>query len=269
VLIGELYLPVERLVRYYGDDLGGIQMPFNFGLVTLAGWDAATLRTTIGRYMAALPAGAWPNWVLGNHDVARIATRSAPAGSRVAMMLLLTLPGTPTCYYGDELGLPQAEIPPELVVDPQARAGPGRDGSRTPMPWTDEPDAGFTAPGVRTWLPIPDEHRRRSVRVEAADPHSDLTLFRALVRLHKRVPALRLGTYAAVGDDEHVLAFVRSHERQRVLVALAVSDRGGTVDLSSAAPHGEVLAATHPDRAGDVELRALALRPGEGVVLAL
>jgi alpha-glucosidase len=269
VLIGELYLPIERLVRYYGDDLRGLQMPFNFGLVTLPAWDAAAIRSMIDRYLGALPPGAWPNWVLGNHDVPRIATRSVGAGARVAMMLLLTLPGTPTCYYGDELGLPQAEIPPELEVDPQARTGAGRDGARTPMPWTDAPQAGFTAPGVRPWLPVPESHRSRAVQVEAADPHSDLAVFRALVRLHKLVPALRLGTYAAIGDDDRVLAYVREIEGERVLVALDLSAAGATVDLSSVAPRGEVLVATHTDRVGGVDLDALALRPGEGVVFSV
>jgi alpha-glucosidase len=268
VLIGELYLPVERLVRYYGDDLRGLQMPFNFGLVTLSGWDAPTVRTMIGRYLAALPPGAWPNWVLGNHDVPRIATRAA-AGARIAMMLLLTLPGTPTCYYGDELGLPQAVIPPEFVVDPQARTGAGRDGARTPMPWTEEPAAGFTRPDVRPWLPVPESHRGRSVQVEAGDRHSDLALFRALVRMHKSVPALRVGAYASIGDDDHVLAYVREYEGERVLVALDLSGTGGTVDLSGVAPRGDVLVGTHADRAGLVELDALALRPSEGVVVAL
>ncbi len=269
VLIGELYLPVERLMRYYGEDLQGIQMPFNFGLITLPGWDAPTIRSMIHRYLLALPEGAWPNWVLGNHDVPRIATRTEAAGARAAMMLLLTLPGTPTCYYGDELGLPHAEIPPLFELDPQARTGAGRDGARTPMPWTDEPSVGFTASGVRPWLPAPDSHRSLSVQNQSADPHSELALFRTLVRLHKSFPALRAGTYDAIGDDEEVLSYVREHEGERVLVALDLSNRGGIVDLTSVAPSGDVLAATHPDRVGNVEFRELTLRPGEGVVLAL
>jgi alpha-glucosidase len=269
VLIGELYLPIERLVRYYGDDLRGLQMPFNFGLITLADWDVGTIRTMIERYLAAIPPGGWPNWVLGNHDVPRIATRSARAGARVAMMLLLTLPGTPTCYYGDELGLPQAQIPPELEVDPQARTGAGRDGARTPMPWTDVPGGGFTAPGVRPWLPVPDDHLRRSVQTQATDPHSDLALFRALVRLHKLMPALRAGTYVAVGNDDRIHAYVREHDGERALVALDLSNGGGTIDLSSVASRGQVLVGTHADRAAEVDLSALTLRPGEGVVVAL
>jgi alpha-glucosidase len=107
------------------------------------------------------------------------------------------------------------------------------------------------------------------VQAQAADPDSDLMLFRALIRLHKLVPALRVGAYRALGDDEHVLAYVREHDGERVLVALGLSAGGGAVDLSSVAPGGRVLVATHPDRDGQVTLDALVLRPGEGLVVAL
>ena len=79
-------------------------MPFHFGLIG-AKWDACTLAAMIAGYEAALPSGGWPNWVLGNHDRPRIAARLGEAQARVAAMLLLTLRGTPTVYYGDEIGI--------------------------------------------------------------------------------------------------------------------------------------------------------------------
>ena len=100
VLIGEIYLPVERLVDYYGRDRPEVHLPFNFQLIG-APWEARTLAKLIADYEAALPAGGWPNWVLGNHDRPRAATRFGPEQARVAAMLLLTLRGTPTIYYGD------------------------------------------------------------------------------------------------------------------------------------------------------------------------
>src|SRR5262249_50746992 len=106
VLIGEIYLPVERLVAYYGRDLSGVPLPFDFTLLS-ARWNAREIAALIDTYEAALPAGGWPNWVLGNHDRPRIATRVGPEQARVAAMLLLTLRGTPTIYYGDELGMEQ------------------------------------------------------------------------------------------------------------------------------------------------------------------
>jgi alpha-glucosidase len=107
LLIGELYLPIERLVLYYGKDGKGAHLPFNFHLISIA-WTAAAIATLVEEYEAALPPGAWPNWVLGNHDQKRIAARLGPAQARIAAMLLLTLRGTPTIYSGVTRG---SEIP--------------------------------------------------------------------------------------------------------------------------------------------------------------
>ncbi len=104
VLIGEIYLPIKRLVAYYGNHLHGAQLPFNFALIQTA-WNADAIAGIVRQYTAALPKGAWPNWVLGNHDQPRIATRVGAPQARVAALMLLTLRGTPTMYYGDELGM--------------------------------------------------------------------------------------------------------------------------------------------------------------------
>src|ERR1019366_2284968 len=111
VLIGEVYLPLDRLMHYYGGDTAGVHLPFNFQLIH-APWTARGLATLIADYEAALPHNAWPNWVLGNHDRPRVADRIGAAQARVAAMLLLTLRGTPTIYYGDELGIGHVDIPP-------------------------------------------------------------------------------------------------------------------------------------------------------------
>src|SRR4051794_41420493 len=131
VMIGEAYLPIDRLMAYYGVDLTGFHLPFNFHLLSTP-WQPLAIAALIEAYEAALPPGGWPNWVLGNHDRSRVASRIGPDQARVAAMLLLTLRGTPTLYYGDELGMPDVPIPPERVQDPWAEAG--RDPARTPMP---------------------------------------------------------------------------------------------------------------------------------------
>src|SRR5262249_27984607 len=109
VLIGEIYLPVERLVTYYGECLVGVRAPFNFALIHAA-WNAKAIAALIAEYERVLPTGGWPNWVLGNHDQPRIAARVGAAQARIAAMLLLTLRGTPTMYYGDEIGMPRVEV---------------------------------------------------------------------------------------------------------------------------------------------------------------
>ncbi len=209
VLIGEIYLPNDSLMHYYGDDptasgLGDeCHLPFNFQLLESA-WDAQGVRKMVDEYEAALPAWGWPNWVLGNHDRPRIASRVGAAQARVATMLLLTLRGTPTWYYGDEIGMADVPIPPELVRDPQAvnqpELGPevSRDRVRTPMQWNATANAGFSAPGVKPWLPVADDYAQVNVKAQEADPRSSLWFFRLLTDTRQKSDALRVGTYRSV-----------------------------------------------------------------------
>jgi glycosidase len=117
-----------------------VHLPFNFQLVD-APWEARSLATLIADYEAALPPGGWPNWVLGNHDRPRVAAKRGQAQARVAAMLLLTLRGTPTLYYGDELGLSDVAISPAQTQDPRELREPGlalgRDPVRTPSRGTE------------------------------------------------------------------------------------------------------------------------------------
>jgi alpha-glucosidase len=270
VLIGEIYMPVEDLVAYYGPQLDEVHLPFNFNLVTLKEWGAVAVRDVVDRYEAALPAGGWPNWVLGNHDQPRIASRVGQPLARLAQMLLLTLRGTPTLYYGDELGMEDVPIPPERVVDPQGHRTPGfgRDPERTPMQWDGERGAGFTTGDP--WLPLADDYALRNVAVQQADPHSMLSLTRHLLSLRRGSPALSLGAYAPLETgDHHVFAFTRAHNGERLVVALNFGGEEARLDLSTVAAEGTVVACTFMDHAGPVDLSALALRPNEGVVIAL
>jgi alpha-glucosidase len=270
VLIGEIYMPVEELIAYYGPELDEVHLPFNFNLVTLREWGALMVRDVVERYEAALPQGAWPNWVLGNHDQPRIASRVGQPLARLAQMLLLTLRGTPTLYYGDEIGMEDVPVPPERVVDPQGIRTPGfgRDPERAPMQWDGGHGAGFTA--GEPWLPIADDYALRNVEVQRDDPHSMLCLTRHLLELRRASPALSLGAYHGVEtDDRHAFAFVRSHAGERLLVALNFGADELSLDLSAAAAGGSVAACTYMDRHGELDLAALTLRPQEGLVIAL
>ncbi|MGH3090001.1 MAG: alpha-amylase family glycosyl hydrolase [Rubrobacteraceae bacterium] len=265
VLVGEIYLPVERLVAYYGEKLDGAQLPFNFGLALLEDWSAKSVRKLVDEYEAALPEGAWPNWVLGNHDRPRIASRVGMEKERLAQMLLLTLRGTPTCYYGEEIGMKNVEVPPEKVHDPQGKVheGYGRDPYRTPMQWNDEKNAGFSK--AEPWLPVSKDHETNNVEAQRNDPASPLTLFRRLVELRKETPALHSGSYAALdGMPEGCFAYVRKRGGEKILVLLNFSGEEKTAPL----PEGEwtVLLSTRLDR--EEEARATArLSPYEGLVM--
>ena len=222
LLVGEIYLPVERLVAYYGAaGQPGVHLPFNFQLIG-APWDARGIAEMVRAYEGALPPGGWPNWVLGNHDRPRIATRVGQAQARVAIMLLLTLRGTPTLYQGDELGLEDVTIPPDRVQDPrelrQPGIGLGRDPVRTPMAWDASRNAGFTS--AEPWLPLHADWAARNVAVEQADPGSLWRLTQRLLRLRRAHPALALGDWHPIDGEGDLLAYERRLGQERLLVVL-------------------------------------------------
>jgi alpha-glucosidase len=250
---------------YYG--VRGVQLPFNFHLITTP-WKARAVSALIDQYEAALPAGAWPNWVLGNHDRSRVGSRVGPAQARVAAMLLLTLRGTPTLYNGDEIGMQDVSIPPDAVRDPFERNVPGRgfgrDPERTPMQWDAGPHAGFSA--QTPWLPIADDYRTVNVAAERADPRSMLSLHRALIGLRRATPALAVGSYRSIYTDDDLLVYEReagAYGRREVALNLSGRPR---VYRRSGGP-ARILISTHLDRRDERVAGALELRADEGVVL--
>ena len=265
VMIGEAYLPIDRLMAYYGVDLTGFHLPFNFHLISTP-WRPVAIAALIDAYEAALPPGGWPNWVLGNHDRSRVATRLGPAQARIAAMLLLTLRGTPTIYQGEEIGMTDVPIPPERVQDPWEKNVPGlglgRDPERTPMQWDASPNAGFTTGAP--WLPLAADDAAMNVATQAADARSMLSLYRTLLALRRSEPALTMGSHVPVLADEHVLAFERRDGDSRLLVALNMSGEPRAIGGIDA--RGELLVSTHLD-AKPRDAAPAMLRADEGVVI--
>ncbi len=266
ILVGEIYLPLERLMAYYGgENLDGVQLPFNFGLVLLEDWDAKSVRKLVDDYEGALPGGAWPNWVLGNHDRPRIASRVGMEKQRLAQMLLLTLRGTPTCYYGDEIGMKNVGVPPELAHDPQGKihASYGRDPFRTPMQWNGGENAGFSE--AEPWLPVADDYEAVNVEAQRDDPASILALYRRLLELRRETPALSVGRHTSLDSaPDGCFAYLREDGGERFLVLLSFSDGGISVPL----PEGEwaILLSTLLDRE-EAAHGTGRLRPYEGLVM--
>ncbi|MDB5605426.1 MAG: alpha-amylase [Bradyrhizobium sp.] len=268
VLIGEIYLPVQRLVAYYGNDLTGAQMPFNFALLSTL-WSARSIEKIIADYEGALPAGAWPNWVLGNHDRPRVASRVGPDQARVAAMLLLTLRGTPTLYYGDEIGMRQVAITPDQVRDPFEKnvpgIGVGRDGCRTPMQWDATPNAGFST--SMPWLPVAHDFAHENVVNLEADARSILSLYKALIKLRKETPALMSGDYAPIAAQGDLLLYRRQSEGKAVVVALNLGAEPVSVTSSSIGFGSEIVLSTFLDRQHESIEGVLDLRGNEGVIV--
>ncbi len=263
VLIGEIYLPLPELMTYYGVNLNGADLPFNFLLLQCA-WTAEAVKQVVTDYYGALPKGAWPNWVLGNHDNARIATRVGAAQARVAAMLLLTLPGTLTLYYGEEIGMKNVPIAPDLVQDPAEKnepgLGQGRDPERTPMPWDDSAGAGFTA--GRPWLPI---GQQVSVARQQSDPMSMLQLYRRLIELRRSDSTLVTRSLQKVATDNHVLRYERGTGDQSILVLLNFASQSATISLG----RGKILISTCLAREGETVSGAVELNGAEGLVVQL
>jgi alpha-glucosidase len=247
MMIGEIYLPIHKLVTYYGADRKGAHLPFNFQLLTLP-WDARHIARAIGEYEGALPDQGWPNWVLSNHDQPRVASRVGSDQARVAAMLLLTLRGTPTVYYGDEIGMRDVPIPFEEVQDPQGLNMPdknlSRDPSRTPMQWDDSTQAGFTT--AKPWLRIDRNYTAINVKKQKEDKNSMLMLYKRLIDLREREPSLIEGSYKPVYSDHQMISYLREKPgAPSFLIILNLthrpcyfrsrqSDMKGTVEISTA-----------------------------------
>ncbi|MDQ2689158.1 MAG: alpha-amylase family glycosyl hydrolase, partial [Chloroflexota bacterium] len=217
----------------------------------------------------ALPAGAWASWVLGNHDQPRVASaeRAGRDQAPAAMLLLLTLRGTPTIYYGDEIGMVDVPVATADARDPLERREPGRgrDGGRSPMQWDASPNAGFCPPGVAPWLPVSPDAATVSVAAQVEDPGSLLSLTRDLIALRREHPLLSVGDFAPFGPTpEGTYAFRRLGREGSLNVLLNFTAEPRTVP--GAGP-GRVLIGTERDRDGMSVARDAELRPNEAVVI--
>jgi alpha-glucosidase len=270
MMIGEIYLPVSKLVAYYGRDNKGAHLPFNFQLLTLP-WDAQQLASAISEYEGALPPGGWPNWVLSNHDKPRIISRVGKSQARVAAMLLLTLRGTPTIYYGDEIGMRDVPIPPEEVQDPQGLNTPdmnlSRDPARTPMQWEDSNQAGFTE--ATPWLRLPENFRRVNVKAQQDSPYSMLSFHKRLIKLRQEEPALHIGSYTPVHADNQIIAYTRQADDRRFLIVLNLSHRPCYFTPEHQTLKGTIVISTYLEREGITISDTISLSGDEGIIVRL
>jgi alpha-glucosidase len=264
MMVGEVNLEEHaRIVRYYGEG-DELHLAFNF-LPLYADWDAAAWRTLLADIEAAYgAAGAWPTWVLSNHDQRRHRTRyGSEARARAAAVLLLTLRGTPFLYAGEELGLEDADIPPDRVVDPG-----GRDGCRAPIPW--EETAGHGWATGDPWLPWPPTAGPRSAAAQRRDESSILHLYRRLLQLRHRSAALHAGALELRDAPPAVLAYRRTAgDDERVVVVNFATEH---VDVTQRNLEGgmvttEAQVEVASDGAGEGERFAGVLGGSQAVVL--
>ena len=248
-----------------------LHMAYSFELLTEE-YRAAHIRSTVESLERQMPHG-WPCWTISNHDVARVMTRwggaaAAPRMSSMLSAMICSLRGSVCIYQGEELGLPEAGLPFEALRDPYGIAFwpnfKGRDGCRTPMPWRDTPDAGFTT--GTPWLPVPPEHLPLAVSRQESDRESPLNAFRRFLRWRRRQPALCQGDIRFIELPEPLLGFNRTLDSQSILAVFNLSDRLQTAALPA---HWFITPLDdHGLSAGRVSGRTLQL-PAHGVFFAL
>ena len=267
VLVGEVYiLDLPRVMTYVntGDQL---HMAHNFVFVHLP-WSATAFRKAIDDFEELATESAWPAWFLANHDHSRVATRFGEPQARTVLLMLYALRGTPFVYQGEELGLPDAEIPPDRVIDVD-----GRDPERSPVPWRPPSragaGAGFTS--GEPWLPITSRAEELNVESQASDAGSTLCLSRRLAALRESEAALQGGSQRTLDAGDDLLAWLRVGDGQRLLAVANFSAADRQLRLAPDLPGAaEVLLSTDPHRpAGQVSLQELVLTPSEGLLARL
>ncbi len=254
VLVGE-----NDRIEYYGDGTNELHLAFNFPLMGTDRLTPQWVRDNQAERLAALPPGAWPCNVLGNHDASRVYSHFGDGEhdaelARLSLALMLTLRGTPFLYNGEEIGMTdlllndvsqfrdnlgvwfyrmETEVlgtPPEEAVLQAARQG--RDKCRTPLQWSDAPNAGFSPSGVETWLPVNSSYAQGvNVVQQLDDPDALLNFYRRMLRVRKQTPALIAGDYAPLHEQAtDYLAFLRTIEGgQTCLVVLNLSQWAHTL----------------------------------------
>jgi alpha-glucosidase len=253
VLLGEVYvLDIPTWARYYGSGSDELHLAFNFALVH-ADLDAEQMREVVARTEASLAPGAWPCWIGSNHDIGRLTTRWCDGDeqlARCAVLMLLTLRGTPSLYFGDELALPDGHVPPGRVRDV---AEPSRDPCRTPMPWTR--DGGWEDP----WLPLSETSR--NVEDQRADPESVVNFTRDLIALRRELADLRSGSYEELPAPPTAWVWRRGAE-----VTIAVNFGPDETEIDGV--DGSIALATSRGREGERVSGRLRLGPAEGAVVS-
>jgi alpha-glucosidase len=270
--IGETFLSTpEKAASYVGEN--ALHAAFDFTLLE-AGWNPQKILTTIRRWETALGPRKWPNYVLNNHDVPRIATRyhfdEQDNRSKVAAALLLTLRGTPFLYAGEEIGMRDIKLKRNEILDPPGKKYwpiyKGRDGCRSPMQWNSSVNAGFSK--AKPWLPVHPNFSYRNVNAQSADEESLLNFYRKLIFLRKSTSALRNGSFTVVPQvSSNVLVYLRQDEANQMLVALNFSRSNQLISLPQDQSTGWKLELSSRRKTMETMNGSMRLIPDEALIL--
>lgn len=269
--MGEIHIfNLEEWVLYYGKALDELHFPINFTLLG-SDWEVESIRNLVEDLESSLPPGAWPNYVLANHDDQRIMSRYGKDQARNAAMLLLTLRGTPVLYYGDEIGMEDVDIPAGLCLDPAGlrQSEQGRDPYRTPMQWSNEVWAGFSPTHTqKTWLPIADDYRETNVSLQLKEEDSILSFYRNLLKIRKQYSALQTGDYLSVPESpDGCYLYKRQNTDECFLIAINFTSQEQILDLPDL-QGGKLLLSSFPGSEAKT-VTPFTLQPNESILVLL
>jgi glycosidase len=266
-MVGEVYDPIDVVMSYYGGEDGDeFHFPFNFFLLGNSEWTGTNVDRVVSLWLDNMPMGGWPNWVLGNHDNHRIASKAGPFLARALNVLLLTLPGTPTTYYGEEILMTDVDVKPDLRQDKYG----DRDKERTPMQWNSKKNAGFTS--ATPWLPLAENYSTVNVQSELGDDTSMLSLYKRLVEMRSNYSAFMEITYTSIISTQDVLVFIRDSASDPTRFLVALNFARYTVSINSnvlpSILQAEVYLSSYMNRTGTLDItNDFNLLGGEGLIL--
>ncbi|XP_032881412.1 neutral and basic amino acid transport protein rBAT [Amblyraja radiata] len=269
---GELY----KTMMYYGTPLQQeADFPFNFYLIDLdKDMSGNGIFKIVDYWMHNMPEGKWPNWVVGNHDNSRVASRIGVLYTDVVNMLLMTLPGTPTTYYGEELGMENIHVPEDEIQDPFGKFDPtqNRDPQRSPMQWDTSANAGFSTAN-KTWLSIHSNYMTVNVEVEKKEQNSSLNLYRELSFLRQKELPIHRGWMCYIWNDTDVFAYVRELDGLDSAFLIVLNfGKASVINLASKVPYlpkeANARLGTDSNKKGNkVQTASIVTSAGEGLVL--
>ncbi|NXN87517.1 SLC31 protein, partial [Bombycilla garrulus] len=264
---------IEATMMYYGTTfIEEADFPFNFNLINMKNLSGNSIFEAVDSWMQNMPSGKWPNWAVGSPNAARLSTRVGKEYINVMNMLLLTLPGTPVTYYGEEIGM--EDIASENVSEELVNSAPvvATLPEKSPMQWDGKANAGFTE-GNSSWLPVNSDYQSVNVETQSTWSNSTLSLYRALTLLRNDELPMNRGWMCHIWNDSNVFVYLRELDGlDRVFMMVLNFGQESTTDLKAIVPNipsqAVIRLSTHFSNAGEVvDTKLIKTEKGEGLVL--
>ncbi|XP_063158907.1 amino acid transporter heavy chain SLC3A1 isoform X2 [Candoia aspera] len=252
---------IEETMMYYGTSfIQEADFPVNLYLMNMEAVSGNDISELIGLWMKNMPQGKWPNWMAGDSNTARISSRIGKEYINVINMLLLTLPGTPVSYYGEEIGMEDATSETELFPE------------KSPMQWDDSPHAGFSE-GNSTWMAVNPDYLNINVKIQQNHTTSTLNLYRELNSLRSNELPIHRGWTCYIWNDTNIFVYVRELDGLDQGFMMVLNFGVGTItDLQSLVPGLPLeavikLSTTFSKTGKVVNMKTIETQKGEGLIL--